>query len=188
MSGAIVSKGNEQNNIHNIVADCALQWAVALGPHVEQAPDLILRPVEPADIFFGLADFGHRETMAEVYRYSGMHRDEGMLIMNGPGVRPGAWIEGSSITDIAPGEAMDADCLAIVGTAFLRLARATESAEERRLFLVAPRQEDAEDPEPRQLWRLGTVAAIHRLLRLPDGRLRLLVQGVHRARADHHSL
>jgi len=56
-------------------------------------------------------------------------------------------------------------------------------AEERRLFLVAPRQEEAEDPEPRQLWRLGTVAAIHRLLRLPDGRLRLLVQGVHRARA-----
>jgi ATP-dependent Lon protease len=55
-------------------------------------------------------------------------------------------------------------------------------AEERRLLLVAPRQEGAADPGPRQLWRLGTVAAIHRLLRLPDGRLRLLVQGVHRAR------
>ncbi|HSM50565.1 MAG TPA: LON peptidase substrate-binding domain-containing protein, partial [Thermoanaerobaculia bacterium] len=55
-------------------------------------------------------------------------------------------------------------------------------AEERRLFLVAPRLEGVTDPGPRQLWRLGTVAAIHRLLRLPDGRLRLLVQGVHRAR------
>ena len=72
------------------------------GPRLDQAPDLILRPTEPTDIFFGLADFGHRETVARVYRYSGMHRDEGMLIMNGPGVRPGAWIEGSSITDIAP--------------------------------------------------------------------------------------
>lgn len=55
-------------------------------------------------------------------------------------------------------------------------------AEERRLFLVAPRQGGAAESGPRQLWRLGTVAAIHRLLRLPDGRLRLLVQGVHRAR------
>jgi len=72
------------------------------GPRLEQAPDLILRPIEPTDTFLGLADFGHRETMAKVYRYSGMHRNEGMLIMNGPRVRPGAWIEGSSITDIAP--------------------------------------------------------------------------------------
>ncbi|HQN39623.1 MAG TPA: endopeptidase La [Thermoanaerobaculia bacterium] len=56
-------------------------------------------------------------------------------------------------------------------------------AEERLLFLVAPRRSAESDPEPRQLWRLGTVAAIHRLLRLPDGRLRLLVQGVARARS-----
>ena len=37
-----------------------------------------------------------------VYRYSGMHRDDGMLIMNGPGVRPGGEIEGAAIVDIAP--------------------------------------------------------------------------------------
>jgi unsaturated chondroitin disaccharide hydrolase len=42
-----------------------------------------------------------------------------------------------SLADIPPGEAMDADCLAIVGAACLRLARATESAEERRLFTQA---------------------------------------------------
>lgn len=72
------------------------------GPRLEQAPDLILRPIEPADIFFGLADFGHRKTAAKVYRYSGMHRDEGMLVMSGPSVRRGGWIEGASITDIAP--------------------------------------------------------------------------------------
>ncbi len=39
-----------------------------------------------------------------------------------------------SITDIVPGEAMDADCLAIVGVTCLRLARATDSAAERRAF------------------------------------------------------
>jgi predicted AlkP superfamily phosphohydrolase/phosphomutase len=72
------------------------------GPHLERAPDLILRPKEPSDIFFGLADFGHRETVARVYRYSGMHRDDGMLIMNGPGVRAGSSIEGSAIQDVAP--------------------------------------------------------------------------------------
>jgi predicted AlkP superfamily phosphohydrolase/phosphomutase len=72
------------------------------GPYLEHAPDLILRPNEPSDIFFGLADFGHRETVSTVYRYSGMHRDYGLLIMNGPGVRQGRSVEGAVIQDIAP--------------------------------------------------------------------------------------
>jgi predicted AlkP superfamily phosphohydrolase/phosphomutase len=72
------------------------------GPHLGQAPDLILKPREPSDIFFGLADFGHRETVSTVYRYSGMHRDYGLLIMNGPGVRQNGQIEGAVIHDIAP--------------------------------------------------------------------------------------
>jgi predicted AlkP superfamily phosphohydrolase/phosphomutase len=72
------------------------------GPHLHRAPDLILRPAEPSDIFFGLADFGHRQTVAQVYRYSGMHRDYGMLIVSGPGVRSGATVEGAAIQDVAP--------------------------------------------------------------------------------------
>ena len=72
------------------------------GPYLDRAPDLILRPKEPSDIFFGLADFGHRETVSTVYRYSGMHRDYGMLIMNGPGVRRGGQIDGAAIHDLAP--------------------------------------------------------------------------------------
>jgi predicted AlkP superfamily phosphohydrolase/phosphomutase len=72
------------------------------GPYLEQAPDLVLRPSEPSDIFFGLADFGHRETVSTVYRYSGMHRDYGMLIMDGPGIRQGSSVEGAVIQDIAP--------------------------------------------------------------------------------------
>jgi predicted AlkP superfamily phosphohydrolase/phosphomutase len=72
------------------------------GPFRDRAPDLILRPSEPSDIFFGLADFGHRDTVATVYRYSGMHRDYGMLIMNGPGIRKGSTIDGAVIHDIAP--------------------------------------------------------------------------------------
>jgi predicted AlkP superfamily phosphohydrolase/phosphomutase len=72
------------------------------GPHVDKAPDLILRPKEPSDIFFGLADFGHRATVSTVYRYSGMHRDYGMLIMSGPGMRQGSEINGAAIQDLAP--------------------------------------------------------------------------------------
>ncbi len=72
------------------------------GPFVERAPDLILRPRDPSDIFFGLADFGHRNTVDTVYRYSGMHRDYGMLIMNGPAIRQGSEITGAVIHDIAP--------------------------------------------------------------------------------------
>ncbi|MFN2226802.1 MAG: alkaline phosphatase family protein [Anaerolineae bacterium] len=72
------------------------------GPYFERAPDLILRPREPSDIFFGLADFGHRKTVARVYRYSGMHRDHGMLIMHGPGVRPGEVPPDAAIQDMAP--------------------------------------------------------------------------------------
>jgi predicted AlkP superfamily phosphohydrolase/phosphomutase len=72
------------------------------GPFLDRAPDLILRPQDPSDIFFGLADFGHRNTVDTVYRYSGMHRDYGMLIMNGPGIRQGSEIEGAAIHDIAP--------------------------------------------------------------------------------------
>jgi predicted AlkP superfamily phosphohydrolase/phosphomutase len=72
------------------------------GPYLDRAPDLILRPAEPSDIFFGLADFGHRDTVSTVYRYSGMHRDYGLLIMNGPGVHPGVTVEGARIRDLAP--------------------------------------------------------------------------------------
>lgn len=72
------------------------------GPYLDRAPDLILCPKDPSDIFFGLADFGHRNTVDMVYRYSGMHRDHGLLIMNGPGIRQGSEITGAAIQDIAP--------------------------------------------------------------------------------------
>jgi predicted AlkP superfamily phosphohydrolase/phosphomutase len=85
-----------------LIGEVVRREEIYSGPYFERAPDLILRPKEPSDIFFGLADFGHRNTVAQVYRYSGMHRDYGMLIMNGPGVRQGETVSGASIQDIAP--------------------------------------------------------------------------------------
>jgi predicted AlkP superfamily phosphohydrolase/phosphomutase len=85
-----------------LIGEVLRREEIYTGPFVDRAPDLILRPNEPSDIFFGLADFGHRDTVSTVYRYSGMHRDDGMLIMHGPGIRPGSTIDGAIIYDIAP--------------------------------------------------------------------------------------
>jgi hypothetical protein len=51
----------------------------------DEAPDLTLFPTEETDIFFGLSDFGSNRTVDTVYRYSGMHRDDGLLILHTEG-------------------------------------------------------------------------------------------------------
>src|SRR5215813_15306931 len=57
-------------------------------------------------------------------------------------------------------------------------------AEQRIIMLVAQRDAQNETPRPEELFSVGTVAAIMRMLKLPDGRIRLLVQGLARARID----
>jgi ATP-dependent Lon protease len=63
---------------------------------------------------------------------------------------------------------------------------AVESALEggRRLVLVAQRQAAVEEPDPADLYRVGTIVSILRMLKLPDGRLKLLVQGHTKVRID----
>jgi ATP-dependent Lon protease len=48
--------------------------------------------------------------------------------------------------------------------------------------LVAALDPEKETPGPADLYRIGTIATVHRLLRAPDGTVRLLVQGVKRFR------
>jgi len=48
--------------------------------------------------------------------------------------------------------------------------------------LLAAKDPDLEAPGPNDLYRVGTIAVVHRLLRAPDGTIRLLVQGVDRFR------
>ncbi|MEM9292061.1 MAG: endopeptidase La [Acidobacteriota bacterium] len=55
----------------------------------------------------------------------------------------------------------------------------------RLLLLLAQHDESEESPDEDGLHHLGTVASIMRMLKLPDGRLRILVQGLARARATH---
>jgi len=48
--------------------------------------------------------------------------------------------------------------------------------------LVASLDPEKETPGPDELYRVGTIATVHRLLRAPDGTVRLLVQGMDRFR------
>jgi ATP-dependent Lon protease len=53
---------------------------------------------------------------------------------------------------------------------------------DRELALVTVRSPDAEEPDWDDLYEIGTAATVHKLLRVPDGTLRVLVQGIRRIR------
>jgi len=58
------------------------------------------------------------------------------------------------------------------------------ASDERLIALVASRDPELETPGPEDLYAIGTVAAIHRLFRAPDGTIRLVVQGMARCRIE----
>jgi len=61
---------------------------------------------------------------------------------------------------------------------------AVESAlkADRIIFLVSQKEMSEEEPGPEDMYRIGTAAMIMRMLKLPDGRLKILVQGMAKAR------
>ena len=61
--------------------------------------------------------------------------------------------------------------------------RALESVvkAESKILLVAQKNPAQDDPEQDDIYRVGTVATILQLLRLPDGTVKVLVEGLHRA-------
>jgi ATP-dependent Lon protease len=52
---------------------------------------------------------------------------------------------------------------------------------DRFIFLVTQKDSTIEEPEESQLYKVGTVAMIIRMLKLPDGRVKILVQGISKA-------
>ncbi|MFZ9086645.1 MAG: LON peptidase substrate-binding domain-containing protein, partial [Steroidobacteraceae bacterium] len=52
---------------------------------------------------------------------------------------------------------------------------------DKRILLVAQKQADIDDPKPRDLYPVGTLANILQLLKLPDGTVKVLVEGTERA-------
>ena len=53
---------------------------------------------------------------------------------------------------------------------------------DRMILLLTQKETDIEDPNPDEMYRAGTVGLIVRMLKLPDGRMRVLVQGVSRVK------
>jgi ATP-dependent Lon protease len=54
----------------------------------------------------------------------------------------------------------------------------------KRILLVAQKTADLDDPQPSDLYEVGTLATILQLLKLPDGTVKVLVEGGERALVD----
>ena len=52
------------------------------------------------------------------------------------------------------------------------------------ILLASQRDLDKEEPAAEDLYKVGTAAVIMRMLKLPDGRIRILVQGLARAEIE----
>ena len=57
-------------------------------------------------------------------------------------------------------------------------------ANDRLLALVASKNAEVEAPGPADLYPVGTVAMAHKMVKLPDNTMRILVQGLRRVRVD----
>ncbi|NNL57784.1 MAG: peptidase, partial [Pseudomonadales bacterium] len=55
-------------------------------------------------------------------------------------------------------------------------------AEDKQILLVAQTEPDTDDPGIESLYTIGTVSTVLQLLRLPDGTVKVLVEGGQRAR------
>src|SRR5438128_456433 len=69
-----------------------------------------------------------------------------------------------------------------------RSAKAVDQAlsENRMVLLVSQKNPDVDDPKAEDLHNFGTVSVIMRMLKLPDGRVRILVQGFSRAKVAYY--
>jgi ATP-dependent Lon protease len=69
-----------------------------------------------------------------------------------------------------------------------RSAKAVDQAlaENRMILLVSQKDSHVDDPKGPDLHNFGTVSVIMRMLKLPDGRVRILVQGFSRARVESY--
>ena len=65
--------------------------------------------------------------------------------------------------------------------------KALEYAEknDKEIFLVAQKDANVDEPSVEDIYNFGTVATILQLLRLPDGTVKVLVEGIERAKISH---
>ena len=65
--------------------------------------------------------------------------------------------------------------------------KALEFAEknDKEIFLVAQKDANVDEPNADDIYKFGTVATILQLLKLPDGTVKVLVEGIERAKISH---
>ncbi|HVB98728.1 MAG TPA: endopeptidase La [Candidatus Dormibacteraeota bacterium] len=61
-------------------------------------------------------------------------------------------------------------------------------AGDKRIFLATQHDASVDDPKPNEIYQVGTLARIVQSVRLPDGNIRVLVEGTERARVLHLSI
>ncbi len=68
--------------------------------------------------------------------------------------------------------------------------KALEAAmlDNKQVFLVAQRKSAKDDPSPDDLFNVGTLSSLLQLLRLPDGTVKVLVEGERRAKVESYSI
>jgi len=59
-------------------------------------------------------------------------------------------------------------------------------AKDKQIFLVAQKSSTEDEPSASDLYRIGTVVTVLQLLKLPDGTVKILVEGLHRAKAQNY--
>jgi ATP-dependent Lon protease len=59
--------------------------------------------------------------------------------------------------------------------------------EDKRILLVAQKNASDDDPTPEQMYDIGTVGSILQLLKLPDGTVKVLVEGLERASVEEYT-
>jgi len=72
------------------------------GPYIARTPDLLVQPHGWKYMAFGHADFGSSRLVESIVGLSGHHRPDGVVMLAGTGVLPGAHLKSASILDLAP--------------------------------------------------------------------------------------
>jgi predicted AlkP superfamily phosphohydrolase/phosphomutase len=72
------------------------------GPRLHEAPDLFCIPRDLRYSAFGLLQFPSNRWLEPTFDRTGGHRMDGVLILRGPGVRPGYRLDSANIVDLAP--------------------------------------------------------------------------------------
>ena len=56
--------------------------------------------------------------------------------------------------------------------------------ENKEIVLLTQRKSSTEDPNPKDLFQLGTIGSILQMLKLPDGTVKVLVEGKFRCKIE----